>query len=293
MPAGATVGSTCGSSLTSPLPRRPSCFAGGTIPASGRARSPSPVGDVAANASTDAHRHDRRRRRYGTIRQQQRSQPSRARSRSRKCSRRRRLLTTRSGRSTLRVRLARAVMPPRSKTSPSPITSRRWVDSASPWPAVNASTTCHRRHGRRDIGGLNFSLAGGSLAGGATTTTCDVFVRRPGTAARHRREHSRALRLPLVAVTSAEASTNAAATAGGLQVVNATTVDQQGVFADGRRGGRHVDSRAALQIRNNNAGAITLTGVGLVDAAAGGMVVANPPAPTPPAGAPSHRRSPR
>ncbi|MFO1311766.1 MAG: hypothetical protein U1F41_06815 [Burkholderiales bacterium] len=280
VPAGATVGGTCGSSLTSPLPTSTLVFAGGTIPALGSCTiTISPV-NVAANASTGARTDTIAANGVQTSGGNNVTTITGPLTVTQVLTAAKTFLTTPvipGARSTLRVRLTRAA-------NASALSNIAFTDNLTTMAGLgftvanpsNASTTCTGGTVTATPGGTSFSLAGGSLAGGAAATTCDVFVDVQVPPAQTAGTFTNTLAAG--AVTSAEGFTNAAATAG-LQVVNATTVTINKAFSPTTVavGGT---STMTLQIRNNNAGAITLTGVGLVDTLPPGMVVANPPAPT-------------
>ena len=125
-------------------------------------------------------------------------------------------------------------------------------------------------------GATSFALAGGSLAGGAAATACTVAVDVATPPAGAPATYTNTI--PANAVTTAEGVTNAAATANlVLSPPTTVTVNKSFTPTTVAVGGTSV---MAIQLRNNNAPSIALTGVGLVDNLPAGMVVANPPVPT-------------
>ncbi|MFO1305774.1 MAG: hypothetical protein U1F54_18760 [Burkholderiales bacterium] len=280
VPAGATVGGTCGSSLTSALPASTLVFAGGTIPALGSCTiTISPV-NVASNASTGTRTDTIAANGVQTSGGNNTSTITGQLVVTQVLTAAKAFLTTPvipGARSTLRVRLTRAA-------NASALNNIAFTDNLTTMAGLgftvanpaNASTTCTGGTVTAAPGATSFSLVGGALAGGAAATTCDVFVDVQVPAAQTAGTFTNTLAAG--AVTTTEGFTNAAATAN-LQVVNATSVTINKSFSPTTVavGGT---STMTIQIRNNNAGAITLTGVGLVDTLPAGMVVANPPAPT-------------
>ena len=141
---------------------------------------------------------------------------------------------------------------------------------------ANATTTCVGGTVTAAPGASNFSLSGGTLAGGAAATTCTVAVDVQVPVGQAAGTYTNTL--GDAAVTSTGGFSSAGATAN--LVVNApasVTINKSFLPTTVAVGGV---STMTLQIRNNNAGAFPLTGVALTDNLPAGMVVANPPAPT-------------
>ncbi len=140
---------------------------------------------------------------------------------------------------------------------------------------ANAATTCTGGTVTATSGTTSFSLAGGSLAGGAANTSCTVALDVATPVAGPTGTHINTITAN--AVTTTEGVTNAAAAANLVLVNTSVTVNKSFSPTTVAVGGT---STMSVQIRNNNASAINLTGVGFTDSLPAGMVVANPPVPT-------------
>ena len=142
-------------------------------------------------------------------------------------------------------------------------------------PAVEA-TTCTGGTVAATPGANSFSLAGGSLAAGAAATTCTVSVNVQTPAAGAPNTYTNTIAAN--AVTTTQGVTNAAVT-GSLVLSPSTTVTVNKAFLP-TIVAVNGTSVMSVQVRNNNAGAIALTGVGFTDNLPAGMIIANPPVPT-------------
>ncbi|MCC6194444.1 MAG: DUF11 domain-containing protein, partial [Burkholderiales bacterium] len=280
VPAGATVGGTCGSSITSALPATTLVFGGGTIPAGGSCTiTISPV-NVAANATTGTRTNTiavngvQTSGGNNTVTITGTLVVTRVLSAAKSWSP---TQVQAGGVSRLTVTLTRAA-------GASALSGIAFTDLLTTMGGLgfvvanpaNEATTCGGGTVTATPGATSFSLAGGSLAGGAAATSCTVSVNvqaPPGQAA-----GTYTNTLPAGAVASTEGFSNAAASAG-LQVTNATSVTINKAF-NPTTVAVGATSLMTIQIRNNNAGAIALSGVGLVDNLPPGMVIANPPAPS-------------
>ena len=141
---------------------------------------------------------------------------------------------------------------------------------------ANAATTCPGGVVTATPGASTFSLAGANLAGGAAATSCTVSLDVQSPAGQAPGNYTNTLAAN--AVTSTEGLTSGAATAQ-LTIGQPASVTINKSF-NPTTVALGATSVMSLQIRNNNANAIALTGVGLTDLLPSGMVIANPPAPT-------------
>ena len=279
VPVGASVGGTCGTSLTSALPATTLTFAGGTIPANGSCTIIVNAVAIASNAPTGNRTNTIAAGGVVT------SQGNNTTTLTGTVNVTRVLSATKAfapanvqagARSRLTVTLSRPAGAPAlaSLAFTDSLTTMGGLGFVVANPA-NAATTCTGGTVAAAPGANSFSLSGGGLAGGAAATSCTVSVdvqvpvaQAPGTFTNT---------LAAGAVTSAGGFTNAAATAN--LVVSASTfvtINKSFSPTTVAVGGT---STMSIQIRNNNVGAIALTGVGLVDNLPPGMVIANPPAP--------------
>ena len=119
----------------------------------------------------------------------------------------------------------------------------------------NASTTCGGTL-TANAGAGTFSLAGGSLGAGATTCKITVDVATPATAG------SATNTIAAGTITTAEGATNLAFSGALTRVLTSVTINKSFSPTTVAVGGT---SQLSIQIRNNNAGAIALSGLGLVD----------------------------
>jgi len=131
---------------------------------------------------------------------------------------------------------------------------------------ANASTTCGGAL-TATPGASSFSLAGGALGAGATSCTVTVSVLSPASVGNATNT------IAANAVTTAEGATNVAFSGTLTRVNTSVTINKSFTPATVAVGGT---SQIAVQIRNNNAGAIQLTNVGLVDTLPLGMQAATP-----------------
>ena len=143
----------------------------------------------------------------------------------------------------------------------------------------NAATTCPGAAFSPVLAGgeASFTVSGGSLANAnppPTNFSCTISLDVATTGATVG-AHTNSLPGANVTTTQGVAVNNATAV---LTISNSSvTVNKSFSPTTVAVGGT---STMAIQIRNNNAGAINLTGVGLTDNLPAGMVVANPPVPT-------------
>ncbi|MFO1322819.1 MAG: hypothetical protein U1F15_02035 [Burkholderiales bacterium] len=280
VPAGATIGGTCGSSITSALPATLLTFAGGTIPANGSCTiTVSPV-NVDVNATTGTRTNSIAangvRTSIGNNGEAITGQLTVAR-----------VLTSgkafsptpiqAGAKSRLTVTLTRAANAPAltNLTFTDLLTTMGGLGFVVANPA-NGATTCTGGTVNATPGANNFGLSGGSLAGGAAATACTVAIDVQSPAGQAPGTYTNTLAAG--AVTSAEGFVNAAATANlVISAPTSVTINKSFLPTTVAVGNTSVMS---IQIRNNNVGAVALTGVALVDNLPSGMVVANPPAPT-------------
>ena len=131
----------------------------------------------------------------------------------------------------------------------------------------NATTTCGGTL-TATPGAGSFSLSGGALGAGATSCTVQVSIVSPGSAGNATNT------IAAGAVTTAQRATNAAAAAVLTRVLTSVTINKSFNPTTVPVGGT---SQLAIQIRNNNANAIQLTGAGLVDVLPLGMQAGSPP----------------
>ncbi len=281
VPAGATVGGTCGSSLTSALPATTLVFGGGTIPANGSCTITIGPVAVAANAVVG--------NRTNTIAVNG--------------------VQTSAGNNTVtitgvlavtalisaskawtpttivagaRARLTITVSRPANGSALSNISFTDNLGTMGGLGFViadpaNEATTCTGGTVTAAPGASSFSLAGGSLAGGAAASSCTVAVDVQSQAGEVPANYTNTLAAG--AITTTEGFTNAVAATSALSITGPKSVTVNKSFSPTTVpvGGT---STMSIQIRNNNPGAIALTGVGLTDLLPLRMDVANPPAPT-------------
>ena len=123
-------------------------------------------------------------------------------------------------------------------------------------------------------GATSFSLAGATLTAG-TNCTVAVNVASPVSTGTFTDT------IAAANITTAQGVTTSAVTGNLVLVNNSVTVNKSfsptAVALGSTSSGNPNFSTLAIQVRNNNAGAINLTGVGLTDVLPTGMVVANPP----------------
>jgi uncharacterized repeat protein (TIGR01451 family) len=131
----------------------------------------------------------------------------------------------------------------------------------------NATTTCGATL-TATPGAGSFSLSGGVLCAGATSCTVQVSIVSSGSAGNATNT------IAAGAVTTAQGATNAAAAAVLTRVLTSVTINKSFNPTTVPVGGT---SQRAIQIRNNNANAIQLTGAGLVDVLPLGMQAGSPP----------------
>ncbi len=277
VPSGAVPGGTCGSTLTSPTPGTLITLVGGTIPANGSCTITLPVAISATSATgnrTDTiavngvvtTQGNNTTTITGVVNVQRALTVAKAFSPA----------TVQSGTtSRLTVTLTRT-------GGAAALSNIGFTDLLTTMGAgfvvatpANAATTCTGGTVTASSGTTSFSLAGGSLAGGAANTSCTVTLDVATPVAGPTGTHTN--NIPANAVTTAEGVTNANVNANLVLVNTSVTANKSFNPTTVAVGGT---STMSVQIRNNNAGAINLTGVGFTDNLPAGMVVANPPAPT-------------
>ncbi len=276
--AGAVPGGTCGSSLTSVTPGTLITLTGGTIPANGTCTIILPV-DIGANAATGTRTNTIAVNgvvtSIGNNIQTITGQVSVERAltmakafvpstvQAGTASRLTVTLTRRAGASAL------------SNITFSDLLTTMGAGFVVATPA-NAATTCNGATVTAAPGATSFSISGGSLAGGALATACtvalDVATPPAGAPATYTNT------IAANNLTTAEGVTNAAVN-GNLILAPATTVTVNKSFTP-TIVAVNGTSVMNIQVRNNNAGAINLTGVGFTDTLPAGMIIANPPVPT-------------
>ncbi len=142
----------------------------------------------------------------------------------------------------------------------------------APTPNVVA-TNCGAGTVTANSGATSFSLAGGTLTAGMNCTVA-VNVATPATPGTFTNT------IPAASITTTQGVTTSAVTANLILVSTSVTVNKSfsptTVPIGATNPGNPNFSTLSIQIRNNNAGAINLTGVGLTDVFPAGMVVANP-----------------
>jgi uncharacterized repeat protein (TIGR01451 family) len=278
VPVGAVPGGTCGSSLTSALPATLITLTGGTVPANGSCTITLPIA-IGPNATTGNRTN--RIAVNGVV-----SPGGNNTTTITGVVNVARALTTAKAFSPANVQAGtrtRLTVTLTRRANATALTNVGFTDLLTTMGAgfvvatpANATTTCTGGTVTANPGATSFALAGGSLAGGATATSCTVAVdvATPAGAAPATYTNT----IPANAVTTAEGVTNARATANlVLSPPTTVTVNKSFTPTTVAVGGTAV---MAIQLRNNNAPSIALTGVGLADALPAGMVVANPPVPT-------------
>ncbi len=275
--AGAVPGGTCGSSLTSPTPGTLITLTGGTIPANGTCTITLLI-DIGANAATGTRTNtiavNGAVTSLGNNLQTITGQVGVERA-----------LTVAKAFAPANVQagtVTRLTVTLTRRAGAAALTNIAFTDALTTMgagfvvanPAVEA-TTCAGATVTATPGATSFSIAGGSLAGGAAATACTVSVnvQTPLAAAA-----TYVNRIAANNLTTTQGVTNAAANAN-LVLSPSTTVTVNKSFTPTivAVSGTSV---MAVQVRNNNAGAIALTGVGFTDNLPAGMIIANPPAPT-------------
>jgi uncharacterized repeat protein (TIGR01451 family) len=278
VPLGAVPGGTCGSSLTSPVPGTLITLTGGTIPANGSCTIILPVA-IGPNSATGNRTNtiavngvvtsagNNLATITGVV------NVARALTMAKAFSPANVQAGTRSRLTVTLTRTANASALNGIAFTDALTTMGTGFVVASP---ANTATTCTGATVTATPGATSFSFAGGSLAGGAAATSCTValdIATPPGAA-----PATYTNTIAANAVTTTEGVTNAAVTAN-LVLSPPTSVTVNKSFNPTTVAVGNT-STMAIQIRNNNAPSIALTGVGLTDTLPAGMVVANPPAPT-------------
>ena len=180
VPAGATIGGTCGSSITSALPTSTLTFAGGTIPANGSCSIiVSPV-NVNVNATTGARTNSIAANGVRTSIGNNTAAITGPLTVTRVLSATKAFSPTpiqAGAKSRLTVTLTRAA-------GASALSSLAFTDLLTTMGGLgfvianpaNPVDDVHWRHGDGNAGANNFALSGGSLAGGAAATSCTVAI---------------------------------------------------------------------------------------------------------------------
>ena len=276
--SGATPGGTCGTTLTSPTPGTLITTTGGTIPANGSCTITLPL-DISATAATGNRTNtipiatavngvhtsvgNNAVAITGTVSVQRALTVSKAFSPA---------TIQRGTVSRLTVTMAPTMnLTGVAFTDSLATMGAGFALSSTPNPVA---TNCGAGTVTANPGATSFSLSGGTLTVGSNCTVA-VNVATPASSGTFTNS------IPAANITTTQGVTTSDVTANLVLVNTSVTVNKSfsptTVPIGNTSPGNPNFSTLSIQIRNNNAGAINLTGVGLTDVFPAGMVIANPP----------------